>query len=164
MSKSYIEKNVDQIMSEKEFPLNMAMACCWILGNFKGINLKLLDVSKNSSLADYYILASATNPTQAQSMAEEITYQMKRKGHPTTSKEGSDNDSEWVLLDLRDIIVHIFQENSRPVYDLDNLWEDAVAVEIPHSYYFSDRELAEGENAESGDSSDVKKDDDKDYF
>lgn len=158
MSKSYIETNVDQIFEEKEFPLNMAMACCWILGNFKGINLKLLDVSKSSSLADYYILASANNPTQAQSMADEIVSQMKRKGHPTKSKEGHESESEWVLLDLRDIIVHIFQENSRPVYDLDNLWEDAKVVEIPHSYYFSDSELEQEERAQQ------KKDDDKDYF
>lgn len=159
MSKSYIEKNVDQIMSEKEFPLNMAMACCWILGNFKGINLKLLNVSKHSSLADYYILASATNPTQAQSMAEEIIAQMKRKGYPTTSKEGNEQESEWVLLDLRDIIVHIFQENSRPVYDLDNLWEEAEVIEIPHSYYYSDKEIEEQKKSD-----DLKKDDDKDYF
>lgn len=158
MSKEYIEKNVDEIMNAKEFPLNMAMSCCWILGNFKGINLKLLDVSKCSSLADYYILASATNPTQAQSMADEIVSQMRRKGYRASSKEGLNNESEWLLLDLKDIIVHIFQENSRPVYDLDNLWKEAVSVEIPHSYYYSDRELAEHESAEK------PKDEDKDYF
>ena len=158
MSKEYVEKNVDQIMSEKEFPLNMAMSCCWILGNFKGINLKLLDVSKCSSLADCYILASATNPTQAKSMADEIIYQMRRKGYRASSKEGQENDSERLLLDLKDIIVHIFQENSRPAYDLDNLWNEAETVEIPHSYYFSDRELQEQQQ------DDKKKDSDEDYF
>lgn len=157
MSRDYIQKNVDQIMAEHKFPLNMAMSCCWILGNFKGINLKLLDVSQCSSLADYYILASATNFTQAQSMADEIMRQMKRSGFGATSKEGHENESEWLLLDLKDIIVHIFQENARPSYDLENLWKEAVQIEIPHSYYFSDQELQE-------DAGDKKKDSDEDYF
>lgn len=160
MSDNYIEKNVDQIMEEKAFPLNMAMACCWILGSFKGINLKLLDVSKNSSLADYYLLVSATNLTQAQSMADEVVKQMKRKGYQTNSKEGHNQESEWLLLDLKDIIIHIFQENTRPVYDLDNLWEDAKTVEIPHHYYFSDAEIESAKELES----DSDEDDDKDYF
>lgn len=159
MSRAYIEKNVDEIMQEKKFPLNMAMACSWILGNFKGINLKLLDVSKSSSLADYYIVASATNPTQAQSMAEEIVRQMKRKGHSTKSREGREQESDWVLLDLKDVIVHIFLDNSRPVYDVDNLWGDAVEIEIPHSYYFSDRDAEDAPSAESTDQAD-----EKDYF
>ena len=82
MSDSYIQKHVDQIMEEKseQFPLNMAMASAWILGNLKGINLKVLDVTESSPLVDYFVLASATNTTQAQSMADEVVRQMKRMG------------------------------------------------------------------------------------
>ena len=72
MSKEYIEKHVNEIMGDKSitFPKTMAMASAWILGNLKGVNLKVLDVSRSSSLSDYFVLCSASNLTQAQSMAD----------------------------------------------------------------------------------------------
>jgi ribosome-associated protein len=153
MSKEYIEKHVNEIMEDKEigFPKNMAMASAWVLGNLKGVNLKVMDTSKTSSLSDYFVLCSATNITQAQSMAEEVLVQLKRHGYQALSKEGWAVDSDWILLDMGDIIVHIFLENSRTVYDLDNLWLEAKPVEIPQEYYFS------SEEAEAAL-------DDKDYF
>ena len=154
MSDSYIEKNVNQIMKEKEdqFPLNMAMASAWIMGNLKGINLKVLDVTESSPLVDYFVLASANNPTQAQSMADEIVRQMKRLGYKSLSKEGSNPDSDWILIDVGDIIIHIFLDISRDVYDLDRLWEEAVMVEIPQDYYFSEGvEETAGEGEEEKD-------------
>lgn len=141
MSREFITKEVDNIFEDKKlpFPKNMAMSAAWILGNFKGINLKVLDVSKTSSLADYYVLGSATNLTQAKSMAEEIGHQLRRRGHDVLSKEGM-NDADWILIDFGDIIVHVFLESSRDVYDLDNLWTGAPSIEIPQSYYFSSDE------------------------
>jgi len=153
MSKEYIEKNVNEIMEDKnfDFPKNMAMASAWVLGNLKGVNLKVMDTSETSSLSDYFVLCSATNITQAQSMAEDVLVQLKRHGYQAISKEGWAADSDWILLDMGDIIVHIFLENSRTVYDLDNLWNEAKPVEIPQEYYFS------SEEAEAAI-------DDKDYF
>ncbi len=139
MSTDFISKEVEKIVNTKEleFPLNLAMATAWILGNFKGINLKVLDVAKSSSLTDYFVLGSATNPTMAQSMADEIIKQMRVHGYEVISREGSQKGDDWILLDFGDIIVHVFLDISRNVYDLDNLWENAVEVEIPNSYYFS---------------------------
>ncbi len=153
MSKEYIEKHVNEIMDDKSitFPKNMAMASAWVLGNLKAVNLKVLDVSKTSSLSDFFVLCSASNLTQAHSMADEVLVQMKRCGYQAVSKEGWSADSDWILLDMGDIIVHIFLETSRSVYDLDNLWSESRPVEIPQEYYFS------SEDAEAAL-------DDKDYF
>jgi ribosome-associated protein len=141
MSNEFIVKNVDEISenSQYDFPLNLAMASAWILGNLKGVNLKILEMKKSpqASLADFYVLASASNPNQASAMANEIIVQMKRKGMNVISKEGSHQGADWILLDLGDFIVHIFQETSRDVYDLDNLWE-APSIQIPNEYYYSD--------------------------
>ncbi|OUR97445.1 ribosome silencing factor [Halobacteriovorax marinus] len=123
------------------------MATAWILGNFKGINLKILDVSKTSSLTDFFVLASATNPTMAQSMADVIVKQLKDHGYEMISREGSQKGDDWILLDFGDIIVHVFLDISRNVYDLDNLWENAVEVEIPNSYYFSSEDEEKSEDA-----------------
>lgn len=149
MSNEFITKEVTTIVKNKEleYPLNIAMATAWILGNFKGINLKVLDVTKSSSLTDYFVLGSATNPTMAQSMADVIIKQMKDHGYEVISREGSKKGDDWILLDFGDIIVHVFLDISRNVYDLDNLWENAVEVEIPNSYYFSSEDEEKAEDA-----------------
>lgn len=141
MSNEYVDKNVSEIFNDKNltFPLNSAMAAAWILGNLKGVNLKIYNVSKISSLGDYYVMASATNIRQAHSMAEMIGAQLKKHGMKVISTEGK-ADSDWILLDLGDILVHIFLEVSRGNYNLEALWDEAEPVEIPSSYYFTDDE------------------------
>lgn len=153
-NKDYVSQEVDKIYNDKsfKFPLNLAMSSTWVLGNLKGENLKVFDVSKTSSLSDYYILASATSSTQAQSMAETVLRQARRLGHRSISQEGMEADSEWILLDLGDIIVHIFLDIARMNYDLDNLWREAPSVKIPQEYYFSN----EGDDKESNDDSNDK--------
>jgi len=142
MSKNYIQQEVDKIVSDKSFdyPLNMAMASAWIIGNLKGVNLKILNVHGKNALSDYFVIASAQNPIQSQSMANEIAGQLKRNGLKIKSIEGG-RESDWILIDCGDIIVHIFLESAREVYELDQLWKDASHIEIPQSYYYSsDRE------------------------
>lgn len=134
----YISKEVEKIISNKEFayPMNMAMASAWMLGNLKAFNLKVLNTEKSSSLADFYIIGSATNITQAQAMAETIMVQLKKHGANPRSTEGT-KGADWILIDLGDIIVHIFLDTARSVYDLDSLWATATVVDIPQDYYFS---------------------------
>lgn len=135
---TYIDTELQKIYDDESFgfPLNMAMAAAWLLGNLKGINLRILDVQKTSSLSDYFVLATASNPTQMRSMADLISTQLRDHGAKILSKEGF-NNADWLLIDCGDIIIHIFLESSREVYDLDNLWRDAKSIEIPSSYYFS---------------------------
>ncbi len=138
MSRKFIEKEVDKIIKDKSFkePQNIAMACAWILGNFKAINLKVLNVNKQSSLTDYFVLGSSTNPVQANAMADEIVRQLKRLKYNPVSQEGADK-TDWILIDLGNVIVHIFSESSRDFYKLDELWLNATPIDIPQSYYFS---------------------------
>ncbi len=147
---TYLDKEIDKVFDNKElvYPLNVAMSCAWIMGNMKGINLKILDVDK-SSLADYFILASASNHTQAQSMANTIVGQLRRKSLRARSVEGL-IDSDWILIDLGDVIVHIFLENSRDFYKLDELWEDAKIVEIPSEYYLTHDDEDQFDSIEKG--------------
>jgi ribosome-associated protein len=135
MSKNqYIDDKTDKIFQEYPYPQNMAMVTAWILGNLKGTNLKVLDVQGQSGLTDYFILASAQNPVQAQAMAEEISIQAKRLKQQIISIEGKEH-ADWILIDLADVIAHIFVESTRDIYDLDHLYADAPAIEIPQDYY-----------------------------
>lgn len=151
----FVTKQVDKIMKSKkyDFPLNLAMSAVWIIGNFKGVNLKVLNLKGKSPLADYYIIGSASNRTQASSMSDEIQTQLRRLGSPCKSIEGLQT-SEWILLDHGDVIVHIFQDNTRDVYDLDGRFEEAEPVEIPQEYYFSHEEESQND----------KENNDKEYF
>ena len=140
MSNEFINKEIDEIMEDKafEFPQNSARSSAWILGNFKGTNLKVLKMSKDFSLTDFFVIGSAQNSTQSKAMADEICFQLKRYNIETRSKE-SDQNAEWTLLDFGDIIVHIFVEHARSTYDLESLWSNSTEIEIPQEYYF-DRE------------------------
>ncbi len=142
MSTEYINNQVDQIINDKKYPypLNIAMASTWLIGNLKGVNLKVLDVAKQSSLADYFVMGSATNSISAKAMADEVIFHMKRAGHQIVSREGMSSTADWILLDIGDIIVHIFLESSRNAYDLDSLWASAQSMEIPQEFYSSEEE------------------------
>jgi len=146
MSDNFVDKEINKIFEDKslEFPKNMAMAAAWILGNKKGINLKILDVKGKSSLSDYFILASAQNAIQARAMADEVLSQLINHGAKNISSEGLKGQSDWILLDLGDILVHIFLDMSREIYDLDSLWSESEQVEIPQDYYSSSPDSEDG--------------------
>lgn len=139
MSRDYITKEFTAITADNSFesPLNFAMASAWIIGNFKGVNLKVLDLREVSGISDYFVIGSASNSIQATAMAEEISHQMRLIGNEAISREGLKAATDWILLDYGDIIVHVFSETARNIYDLDNLYNKAKTVEIPESYYFS---------------------------
>ena len=156
MSTERITREIDKIVHDKKLPSpkNFALATAWILADLKGVNLKILDMRKTSSLADYYVLVNAENTTTARSMTERVQFHLKRHQLHSRSVEGVES-AEWILIDCGDIIIHILQETSRDIFDLDNLWRENPIVPIPQEYYFSHQESVkegEGEEEESTDS------------
>lgn len=161
MKEDYISKKVDSIINDPKLgnPQNFALASAWIMIDYKGINLKILDMKKNSSLADYYILGSTKNAMTARSIAESIQYHFKRHKFPPFSVEGVEN-ATWILLDFGDIIAHVFQESIRNIFDIDHLWKNNPTIAIPQSYYFS---ASEGTSKEDSDQKE-NQDEDKSYY
>ena len=151
MSRDFVTKEVETIMKDSgyEYPQNVAMASAWIAGNLKGVNLKIYDVEKSTSLSDYFVLASAGNHVQSKSMAELIVSQMKKYDVQALSVEGKE-DADWILIDLGEVIVHLFLESTRDIYQLETLWGENPQLEIPHSYYFSSPEESESEGDSVG--------------
>ena len=148
MSNDFVQKEMKKVVGSCEYPKNMALASAWAIAHFKGINIKIFDVSKISSLCDYNIIASAENTIQARAVVDEIQNSLKENGAKLISVEGA-TDGEWILVDLGDIIVHIFQEASREAYNLESLWQDCPQVEIPSEFYFGqapDKQTQASEN------------------
>ena len=94
----------------------------------KGIDIKVIDISKISVLADYFIIAGGNNIRQIQSIADNVEEKLGKAGVVPKSMEGY-HTSNWILMDYRDIIIHIFNQEERLFYDLERIWADGTTVE-----------------------------------
>ena len=95
----------------------------------KAINTKILDISKVSVMADYFLIASGSNQNQVQAMSDSVCEELEKAGFPCRQVEGYRN-ANWILLDFGDIIVHIFNHEDRLFYDLERIWRDGEEVQI----------------------------------
>ena len=96
----------------------------------KGKDLTVLDVSKLSDVADYFVIVSARSDRQVQGICNRILEDLVKQGVSPLSIEGY-NKAHWVLLDFDDVIVHIFYEPIRDIYRLEGLWHNAKRVQLP---------------------------------
>ena len=135
MANPYVTKEVEKLYQNDNSATGLALISAWIIAHYKGVNLKIYDVHDTSSLCDFNLLATAENSTQAKAMVDEIVSNFKLKEINIVSLEGM-NEAEWILLDIGDVIVHIFQEHTRDVFDLDHLWAESPLIEIPQEFYF----------------------------
>ncbi len=95
----------------------------------KGEDIKVLDISKISVLADYFVIATVDNKQQMKAIRDNVEEAMMKDKSYAKSIEG-DNESGWVLIDFKDIVVHLFDRDSRSFFDLERIWKDADIVEI----------------------------------
>ena len=94
----------------------------------KANDLVILDISKISSFANYFLLCTGDSSRQMQAIADEVEKRLKESGIRPSHVEGYQN-SEWILLDCMDLVVHIFSKNARVFYDLERLWRDALKMD-----------------------------------
>lgn len=90
----------------------------------KGLDIALLDVSGLIVLTDVFVIASGTSRRHVMTLAEETEMLLKRADRRPLRREGME-DGSWVLLDYGDVVVHLFDEETRAYYDLERLWADA---------------------------------------
>ena len=107
----------------------MAAMACDALDDKKANDIKVIDIEKVSSLADYFIIASGSNRNQVQAMADNVDEVLGRAGYPVKQIEGY-STANWILMDYGDIVIHIFDEENRLFYDLERIWRDGKAIEV----------------------------------
>jgi ribosome-associated protein len=95
----------------------------------KAVDLAVLDLRKAAGFTDYFVLCSGTNPRQIRAIADATTEALAAEGAKPAHVEGYEQ-SEWILLDYFDFIVHIFAPETRQFYGLERLWGNAERIEI----------------------------------
>ncbi len=93
----------------------------------KAEDLIVLDVKKQSSFAQYFIIAHGNTDRHVNAIAENIMSEMKKKGEPVWQVEGL-REAKWVLLDFGSVVVHVFIKELRGFYALETLWGDAKRI------------------------------------
>ncbi|KNF09431.1 ribosomal silencing factor RsfS [Gottschalkia purinilytica] len=95
----------------------------------KGFDIKVLDISRLTTLSDYFVIISGNSQRQVMSISDEIEEKMSEQGYELLQKEGYQS-GKWILLDFGDIIVHVFYKEDREFYNLERLWIDGESRNI----------------------------------
>jgi ribosome-associated protein len=108
---------------------NLADKITDLIFNKKGYDVKILDLRKLTTFADYFIICSADSDTQVKAIADEIDDELRDEGIKYWHKEGY-KGLNWVLIDYVDVVVHVFKKDAREYYKLEKLWGDAPVEEV----------------------------------
>ena len=114
---------------EQNNSLKMTKLAIEALEEKKAEEIRVIDISKVSVLADYFIIAGGGNRNQIQALCDNVEEKLGRADFPVRQIEGYDT-ANWVLLDFGDVIVHIFDKENRLLYDLERIWRDGRQVDI----------------------------------
>lgn len=90
-------------------------------------DIVILDVSELITITDFFVIASGGNERQLKTIADEVVRALKEEDVRPVRQEG-DPGARWLLLDFVDFVVHVFHEEEREFYRLENLWRDAPVV------------------------------------
>ena len=94
----------------------------------KAVDLVALDLTGISPIADYFMICHGNSETQVQAISSEIRKRAESEGARVRGVEGMDK-ARWVLVDLGDVVAHVFHRDDREYYHIERLWSDAKAVE-----------------------------------
>ncbi|MFN3161340.1 MAG: ribosome silencing factor [Rubinisphaera brasiliensis] len=108
--------------------LELACRCAKTADELKGGDIKVLDLTNITAEFDYFVIATGNSRRQLHAIVEEIDTEMAAAGSKRIGVEGYDSN-QWILQDYGDIVLHVFDTESRELYDLERLWGDAEEVD-----------------------------------
>jgi ribosome-associated protein len=106
----------------------LAVLCRDLADSKKAENIVVLDVRKISSITDYFVIASGTSEPHLRAISDEITTKLRDEHEIRPRAVDGTLQTNWLVLDFFDVIVHVMREDVRDRYDLEGLWGDAPKV------------------------------------
>ena len=95
----------------------------------KGEDIKIIDISEISVMADYFVIANGMNMSQVQALVDNVDEKLHKAGFEMKRMEGN-RSSTWVLLDFGDVVIHVFDSEDRLFYDLERIWSDGKVISV----------------------------------
>ncbi len=99
------------------------------LDDKKAEDIQIIDIHEVSYMADYFVIANGTNVNQVHALCDNVSEEMAKLKVATKQTEGYASGN-WILMDYGDIIIHIFDKESRSYYDLERIWKDGKIIEL----------------------------------
>ncbi len=110
--------------------LQLALAAARTAAENRGQNVVVLDMRELTQIFDYFVIATGTSRRQLHAMSEEIDHTLEDNlGDQRYGIEGY-NESQWIVLDYGTVVIHLFDDETRQYYDLENLWAEAKPVDL----------------------------------
>ncbi len=109
--------------------IDKSKLCFKIINERKAIDAVLLQVGEMTTISDYFIIASGNSTRQVQAIARHLSRRMREEGCKLSGTEG-EQEGNWILMDYGDVIVHIFYQPFRELYDLESLWIEAPRIAV----------------------------------
>jgi ribosome-associated protein len=113
-------------------PRELALLAARAASSKQGEDIVVLDVSELITITDFFVIVSGDNERQLKTISDEVIRACKEQGVRPVRIEG-ESGARWLLLDFVDFVVHVFHEEEREFYRLENLWRDAPVVEWEES-------------------------------
>ena len=111
-------------------PKEMAILAAKALDGKKGEEIKIMEVTELTTLADYFVIATCGSNTQINALCDAVEKALKEQaGEAPLHREGH-RDGTWVLLDYGCLAVHVFSQEAREFYDLERLWSDGKPLDL----------------------------------
>ena len=99
------------------------------LNDKKGEDIKIIEIGKLSTVADYFIIANGSNAPHVESLVDNVEEELLKEDIHAERIEGV-RSSGWILMDYSDVVVHVFAKEDRLFYDLERIWRDGKEVDV----------------------------------
>ena len=126
------KKKAEKKKAKPMTPKQMVLKASKIALDKKALEPVLYDVRKVTSVADYFFICHGTSDRNVRGIADNIIEEFKKLGVYANSADGFEL-CQWIVIDYGDVVLHIFQKDTRDYYNLEGIWGDAKTVDIPDS-------------------------------
>jgi ribosome-associated protein len=122
------QPHIEAISRRRDASIRQACLCARIADEYRGKDTRVLDLTPVTPIFDFFVITTATSARQMRAVVDEVHRALVTEGSRPIGTEGATSGT-WILQDFGDIVVHVFTADARKLYDLENLWADAVPVD-----------------------------------
>ncbi|MCB1224818.1 MAG: ribosome silencing factor [Verrucomicrobiales bacterium] len=111
--------------------IELAQTCARYAADKKAADITILDVRGLSPITDFFVLCTATSRPHLRAIRDEVAAELKNAHHTPARVVDGSFESHWLILDFTDVVVHVFTDEKRGFYSLEDLWNDAPRIPFP---------------------------------